>query len=126
MGKTRYVQGALVANPMQALILDCADAVIPALQDNFVRGEHKLIMFDEAHAEMIIRCKKVFQSGINLVQIGSSPINCVMNEFSLSGVKMAIGSNVWREELEKLPADDKEWIKQNSVHVFVDRPLWIA
>ena len=84
MGKTRYVQGALVANPMQALILDCADAVIPALQDNFVRGEHKLIMLDEAHAEMIIRCKKVFQSGMNYVQIGSSPTNCFMNSFSCS------------------------------------------
>ena len=59
MGKTRYVQGALVANPIQALILDCADAVVRALQDNFVRGGNRVIVFDEAHAEKIIRCKKV-------------------------------------------------------------------
>ena len=65
VGKTRYVQGALCAHPMQALILDCGDAVVPALHGNYVWGEHKLIMFDEAHAKMIIRCKKVFQSGIN-------------------------------------------------------------
>ena len=126
VGKTRYVQGALVANPMQALILDCGDAVVPALQDNYVWGEHKVIMFDEAHAEMIVRCKKVFQSGMNYVQIGSSPTNCFLNTFVLFGVKMVIGSNTWSLELEKLADDDKEWIKQNSVHVFVDRPLWIA
>ena len=126
LGNTRYVQGALVANPNQALILDCADAVIPALKDNFVRGEHKLIMYDEAHAEMIIRCKKVFQSGINYVQIGSSPTNCFLQTFYLHAVKMVIGSNTWTQELAKLADDDREWIKENSVHVIIDSALWIA
>ena len=51
-----------MAHPMQALILDCGDAVVPALRGNYVWGEHKVIMFDEAHAEMIIRCKKVFKA----------------------------------------------------------------
>ena len=49
-----------------------------------------------------------------------------MNEHFVFGIKMVIGSNVWREELEALPADDKAWIVANSVHVFVDTPLWIA
>ena len=70
-----------MAHPMQALILDCGDAVVPALRGNYVGGEHKVIMFDEAHAEMIIRCKKVFQSGINFVQIGNSPTNCFLHQF---------------------------------------------
>ncbi len=42
--------------------------------------EHKVIMFDEAHAAMIIRCKKVFQSGINFVQIGYSRTNCFLQQ----------------------------------------------
>ena len=43
--------------------------------------EHKVIMFDEAHAAMIIPCKKVFQSEIiNFVQIGNSPTNCFLHQ----------------------------------------------
>jgi hypothetical protein len=58
IGKTRFVQGALVDKPEKALILDCSDAVVPALKSNFSRQKHTLVMFDEAHASMIIRCKK--------------------------------------------------------------------
>ena len=55
--------------------------VVPALQGNYVWGEHKVIMFDEAHAAMIIPCQKVFQSGIiNFVQIGNSPTNCFLHQ----------------------------------------------
>ena len=35
IGKTRFVQGALVDKPEKALILDCSDAVVPALKGNF-------------------------------------------------------------------------------------------
>ena len=125
VGKTRYVQGALCAHPMQALILDCGDAVVPALHGNYAWGEHKVIMFDEAHAKMVIRCKKVFQSGINMVQIGNSPTNCFLHNFFLYGVKMVIGSNTWTRELNDLEDDDREWIKENSVHVIVKEALWI-
>ena len=104
-----------MAHPMQALILDCGDAVVPALRGNYVWGEHKVIMFDEAHAAMIIRCKKVFQSGINFVQIGNSPTNCFLHQFFLHAVKLVIGPNTWIRELENLEHDDREWINQNSV-----------
>ena len=87
--------------------------------------EHKVIMFDEAHAKMVIRCKKVFQSGINMVQIGNSPTNCFLHHFFLYGVKMVIGSNTWTRELNDLEDDDREWIKDNSVHVIVKEALWI-
>ena len=126
VGKTRYVQGALCAHPMQALILDCGDAVVPALHGNYAWGEHKVIMFDEAHAKMVIRCKKVFQSGINMVQVGNSPTNCFLHQFFLYGIKMVIGSNTWTRELNDMEDDDREWIKENSVHVIVKEALWIV
>ena len=104
-----------MAHPMQALILDCGDAVFPALPGNYVWGEHKVIMFDDAHAEMIFRCKKVSQSGIKFVQVGNSPTNCFLHQFFLHAVKLVIGPNTWIRELENLEHDDREWINQNSV-----------
>ena len=125
MGKTRYVQSALVAAPEQALILDCGDAVIPALKGNFDRAKHTLIMFDEAHASMVMRCKKLFQAGANPVTYGSSPTNAYVHTVWLHGIKLVIGSNCWAEELKELKESERTWIVQNSVYIAVDRPLWI-
>ena len=125
MGKTRFVQNALVDSPEQALILDCADAVIPALKGNYIRSKHPLIMFDEAHAQMVIRCKKLFQASINPVTYGSSPTNAYVHTVWVYGVKMVIGSNCWAEEVSKLSESDREWIKSNQVYVYDDAPLWI-
>ena len=125
MGKTRVVQNALVDSPEQALILDCADAVVPALKGNYVRSKHPLIMFDEAHASMIIRCKKLFQASVNPVTYGSSPTNQFVHTVWLHGVKLVIGSNCWKEEVSKLEESEREWIDNNSVYVYVDSPLWV-
>ena len=125
MGKTRYVQSALVDSPEQALVLDCADAVVPALRGNWDRKKHPLIMFDEAHAEMVIRCKKLFQAGLNPVTYGSSPTNAHVHTVWLHAVKLVIGSNCWAEEVKQLSNADREWIEKNSVYVYVDAPLWV-
>ena len=125
MGKTRFVQSALVDSPEQALILDCADAVVPALKGNYVRSKHPLIMFDEAHASMVIRCKKLFQASMNPVTYGSSPTNQFVHTVWLHGVKLVIGSNCWKEEVSKLEESEREWIDNNSVYVYVDSPLWV-
>ena len=128
MGTTLLVQGALVNHPSQALKLDCADAVVPALKDNFSRLDRLdniLIMFDEAHAEMIIRCKKVFQAGMNLVTYGSSATNLNVTHAWLHGIQLVIGAHVWLEELERPKPYDRQWVEDNSVHVVVDAPMWV-
>ena len=125
MGKTRYVQSRLVARPQQALILDCGDAVVPALKGNFCRKTHSLVMFDEAHVAMIIRCKKLFQASVNPTTYGSSATNAFIHTVWMHGIKLVIGSNVWQQELALLPQGDRNWIEENSVYVFVDTPLYI-
>jgi hypothetical protein len=125
IGKTRFVQGALVDKPEKALILDCSDAVVPALKSNFSRQKHTLVMFDEAHASMIIRCKKLFQASINPVSYGSSPTNAFVHTVWLHGIKLVVASNVWSEEVLSLAAADRQWIQSNSVHIKTDRPLFI-
>ena len=82
-------------------------------------------MFDEAHAEMITRCKKVFQVGMSLVTYGTRPTNINVTHAWLHGIKLVIGSNVWQEELERLKPYDRQWVEDNSVHVVVDAPMWI-
>ena len=126
IGKTRFVQGTLVDKPEQALILDCSDAVVPALKGNFKRRLHTLVMFDEAHAKMIIRVKKLFQASINPTSYGSSPTNAFITTVWLHGIKLVVGSNVWEEEVLALPAADRKWIRQNSVHIKTDLPLYIT
>ena len=125
MGKTRYVQSNLVDDPAEALILDCADAVIPQLKGVFDKQQHKLIMFDEAHADMIIRCKKLFQSPVNAVTYGSSPTNAFVHTAWVHSVKLVVGSNVWQSELNALTKEHAEWIQANSVYVRVDSPLYV-
>ena len=125
IGKTRFVQGALVDKPEKALILDCSDAVVPALKSNFHRNKHTLVMFDEAHASMIIRCKKLFQASINPVSYGSSPTNAFVHTVWLHGIKLVVASNVWSAEVQSLAAVDKQWIQSNSVHIKTETPLFI-
>jgi hypothetical protein len=125
IGKTRFVQGNLVEKPEFALILDCSDAVVLALKGNFKRSLHKLVMFDEAHAEMIIRVKKLFQASINPSSYGSSPTNNFITTVWLHGIKLVVGSNVWSEELSALPKADRLWIQKNSIHINTDVPLYI-
>ena len=125
MGTTILVQVALVNHPSHALKLDCADAVVPALKDNFSRVDHTFIMFYEAHAEMTIRGKKVFQAGMNLVTYGTRPNNINVTHAWLHGIKLVIGSHVWLEELERLKPYDRQLVEDNSVHVVVDAPMWV-
>ena len=110
MGTTILVQGALVNHPSQALELDCADAVVPALKDNFSRVHNIFIMVYEAHAEMIVRGKKVFQAGINLVTYGTRPTNVNVTNAWLHGIKLVIGSHVWLEELERVKPYDRQLV----------------
>ena len=44
----------------------------------------------------------------------------------MHAVKMVIGSNTCTQELAKLEHDDREWIKQNSVHVIMEWRIGIV
>ena len=125
MGKTRFVQATCVKQMEEALILDCSDAVVPPLKGNFRRAKHKLVMFDEAHAEMIIRVKKLFQSSINPCTYGSSPTNAFVHTVWLHGVKLVVGTNVWDAELQSLKEEDRKWLQHNAFVIHVTKPLYV-
>ncbi len=57
---------------------------------------------------------------------GSSAANAFVHTEWVHGIKIVVGSNVWRDELRKLQAGDSEWVEQNSVYIRVDTPLYVA
>lgn len=122
LGKTRFVANLVHAEAF--LLLDCGNAVTPDLLDHR-RGDHMLVLYDEAHAEMIIRYKKVFQSGIDFAKIAGSATNNQAYTVWMHGIKQVVASNKWEEQLAELPRGDRAWIVANSVYVKVTEPLWI-
>ena len=125
MGTTILVQVALVNHPSHALKLDCADAVVPALKDNFSRVHNIFIMVYEAHAEMIVQCKKVLPAGMNLATHGTRPTRINDTHAWLHGIQLVIGAHVWLDELERLKSYDRQLVEDTSVHVVVDGPMWV-
>ena len=107
------------------LSLDCAACVEPDMKA-FLRGQHTVILFDEARATMVIRCKKLFQASSDLVQLATSATNMMSYVVCVCvhAVRMVIASNRWKQDLEALDQQDRAWIEANSIYVFVDTPLF--
>ena len=121
VGKTRYV-GSLTS--VDAFLnVDCAGAVTPDLR-SFRRSRHKLVLYDEAGPELVIHCKKLFQSSVDLVRLGSSATNMYCYTVWMHRVKQVVCSNKWQQECQALTLADRSWIEANSVYVYVDQPLW--
>ena len=112
-----FVQNALVDSAEHALILDCADGRIPALTEHYIRSQHSLIMFDQAHVDMVVRFKSLFQASTDPVTYDSSSSTANAHRVCLHGVKLVIGSNCWMEEVGTLSEHDREWIQRNSIYV---------
>ncbi len=57
IGKTRLAANMTTAE--RFLLVDCASSTTPDLLD-FVRGRHDVVLYDEAHVDMIIKKQKAF------------------------------------------------------------------
>ena len=121
VGKTRFV--ASLTGPQNFLCIDCACVVQPDLRC-FRRGTHKVVLYDEMSAEVVIRCKMLFQSGADLVRMGSSSTNMYAYAVWMHQVMQVVCSNKWREQVTQLPAEDRSWLEVNCVHLHVERALW--
>ncbi len=80
--------------------------------------------FDEATPEMVLRRKKLFQAGVEPVQMGQSATNCHAYVVWVHGVKLVASTNVREENMARLPATQHEWLRRgNSVLVLVRASL---
>ena len=123
MGKTLFCRSRSLGGG-EMLELDCAGADTPDLT-KFQFGKHTMVLCDEASASMVLRYKKLFQASASFCVLGSSKTNCHAYEVWPHAVKFVVTSNRWRAELEKMPQEDSGWLMDNSVYVYVDRPLWL-
>ena len=70
MGKTQLARSLNYPAGSEILELNCSSAQEPALQ-SFVWSKHKLILFDEAHPQMVTRQRLLFQAGTQDIQLGA-------------------------------------------------------
>ncbi len=122
LGKTRLAANMTTADKF--LLVDCASSTTPDLLD-FDRGRHDVVLYDEAHVDMIIKNKKLFQSGIDVAKLASSATNNCADSVWMHRVKQIVCSNLWEDDLNLLPDGDRDWINKNAIYVKVTSPLWI-
>ena len=104
-----------LGDPSKVCFCPCASAKEPDLRiyDYFV---HKLIVLDEANAEMVIRKKDTMQAGPRMIRVGTSRTNCSSYEVYLHNRMFVVCSSKWAEQLEMLAPSDREWIEDNQIY----------
>ena len=122
-GKTSFVR-MLTGKPEEVLEVNCASGQEPDLR-TFSHFRHKIILFDEATPEMVLRQKKLFQAPNCFIQLGTSTTNCHAYTVFLSGTGLVVCANTWMERLRLLSPADQEWITTNSFVEHIAEPLFL-
>jgi len=121
LGKTQYAEH--VVGGKRSLSVDCSSAIEPDLRQ-YASDEVDCIIFDEAKAAMVIRCKRLFQAPMGFVNLGLSATNCYGYQVMVRRKRLVICSNSWSHEVMALTAADAAWMFANSVLVIVKEKLW--
>ena len=123
LGKTAYAFSLVGAG--QALEVNCAGVSDPPLRA-FSRAKHRLILFDEASTDMVLRNRRLFQAPNTPVVVGSSPTNALAYELFLGDTLLVVASNNWEQELSALPESQRAWLEANMVYVQVKEKLYLT
>ena len=121
LGKTAFAFSLVEAGA--ALEVNCAGVSDPPLRA-FSRAKHRLILFDEASADMVLKNRRLFQAPNTPVVVGSSPTNSLAYELYLGDTLMVVASNNWEQELAALPESQRAWLQANMVFVSVKEKLY--
>ena len=109
----------------KTLAINCGTSLQEPDLRHYVRGVHECIVFEEAHAVMVIRCKQLFQAAPEHLSLATSQTQCHAYRVCVHGVLLVITSNVWLEEVAAMSPGDQEWLHENSYVVQVTEPLWL-
>ena len=119
------VAHSLASAPGAALDVNMASAPEPDLRE--YRAElHEVIIMDEITPEKVLAQKKLFQAGPTEVGLAASATSCHAYKVWVWRKRFVCCSNIWRQRLADLCAEDQEWIHANSVLVVVSEPLWVV
>ena len=121
VGKTSFARGLM--GRTACLVTDCSGDNTPCLRQ-YDHARHRVLVFDEGKASMVLCHKKLFQASIDQVTCGSSPTNQHAYQVVVHAACIIVTSNTWSEELAKLSEADREWLSANSLHLRIFGPLW--
>ena len=121
MGKTAFA--CSLVGRGETLEVNCAGVSDPPLRA-FSRSHHRLILFDEAGTDMVLRNRRLFQAPNTAVTVGSSPTNALAYELYLNDTLLVVASNSWERELAALPPGERAWLDANMVYVLVKQKLF--
>ena len=114
----------LTGDAQEVYEVNCANGQEPDLR-TFSHFRHKVILFDEATPEMVLRQKKLFQAPNCFIQLGTSTTNCHAYTVFPSGTGLVVCANTWMERLRLLSPADQEWITTNSFVEHIAEPLFL-
>ena len=124
VGKSEY---ALALVPFgEGLRINCSNVEYPPLRE-FKQSRHRLLLFDEASAMLVLQNRLLFQAPNSLVQVGTSPTNKDCYNVYLHYCHIVIASNSWKSQMDILKKErheDHEWLEANSVYIYVDTKLY--
>ena len=121
LGKTAFAES--LAGFGRTLNIDCASAPEPDLRE-YISQDHEVVIFDEAKASLVLRCKRLFQAPACRVHLGQSNTNCHAYTVMVWRKKFIVCSNTWTSDLAACAVDDRAWLEANSVHIRVTERLW--
>ena len=109
-GKSQYVR--MKFKPEELLELVCTGTIHLDLRQY---TDQKVILFDEATPELVLKHKLAFQASNAWCTMGTSPCNKDVYSRWFHGVKMIVCSNTWDHDLWNVTVwEDYEWLQDNS------------
>ena len=119
VGKTRF---AVQIHGAERTMVISAQGIKDIILSDFRRDKHKCIVFDEGNAELAVKHKQIFQSGLDPVQLGVSATGMHAYRVWLYAVPIIITTNEWPGK--GLRSDELEWLADNAIVVNVTAPMW--
>lgn len=111
IGKTVFAKSLFGKD--RTLVVTCGPDLSEPHLKNFVRGTHRAIVYDEATAEMVVRNRALFQSGIDPRMLAQSKCQEHAYWVWLYGIPQIVTCNEWPGE--RCKPDELAWLEANSV-----------
>ena len=126
LGKTEFIKDLFGAE--KVLELNCGSCGDVVNLRQFKPGQHVCVLFDEASAHLVLNNRKVFQAPPGWIELGHSPTGRDVYKVFLGDTVLALNSNKWTEELERIAGkspSDHAWLVKNAVRVEVTANMFI-
>ena len=122
VGKTEFIRALFGA--ARTLELNCASCGAAPDLRQMDPDKHRLVLFDEASPELVLKNRKLFQAPAALIDLGHSPTGMNVYRVWLNDAVLVVNSNRWSSDCMKQSAEDRAWLVANQVLVIVTGPMW--